>query len=229
MVEVVQGLAPASASLEFGSGKSKNYRLDAYRHYVKRLKSRFLQFVSQRPTTTPEKCEHCNFCSWKDLCEDDWRQHDHLNQVARISSPQIRRLREVGITTMAELAQAKESMPEMSSFETLRKQASLQVHKRVTDEDKVDRKAPDPQGYAGFYRMPKPDEGDLYFDMEGYPYEKGGLEYLFGVSYMQSGELLFKCFWGHDRQNEKKAFEQFIDFVSERLRLYPNLHIFDFI
>jgi hypothetical protein len=64
--------------------------------------------------------------------------------------------------------------------------------------------------------------------MEGYPYEKGGLEYLFGVSYRQSGELVFKGFWGHDRQGEKKAFEEFIDFVSERLRLYPNLHIYHY-
>ncbi|CAM8658174.1 RecB family nuclease, TM0106, putative [Oxalobacteraceae bacterium] len=228
MVEVVQGLAPASASLEFGSGKSKSYRLDAYRHYVRRLKSRFLDFVSQRPTTTPEKCEHCNFCSWKDLCTEDWRNQDHLNQVARISAPQIRRLREAGIKTMAELAQASDAVPGMSSFETLRKQASLQVHKRATDEDKVELKVPDPLGYGGFYRLPNPDEGDLYFDMEGYPYEKGGLEYLFGVSYWQSGELVFKPFWGHDRQGEKKAFEEFIDFVSERLRLYPNLHIYHY-
>ena len=228
MVEVVQGLAPASASLEFGSGKSKSYRLDAYRHYIKRLKSRFLEFVSQRPVTNPEKCEYCNFCSWKDLCADDWREHDHLNQVARISSPQIRRLREAGITTMAELAQASDAVPGMSSFETLRMQASLQVHKRFTDEDKVEFKVPDPLGYGGFYRLPNPDEGDLYFDMEGYPYEKDGLEYLFGISYWQSGELLFKGFWGHDRQGEKKAFEEFIDFVSERLRLYPNLHIYHY-
>ena len=228
MVEAVQQVAPASASLEFGSGKSKNYRLDAYRHYVRRLKSRFLDFVTQRPPTTPEKCEHCNFCSWKDLCTADWRNQDHLNQVARISAPQIRRLREAGITTMAELAQVNDVVPGMSSFETLRKQAALQVHKRATDEDKVDLKVPDPLGYGGFYRLPAADEGDLYFDMEGYPYEKGGLEYLFGVSYRQSGELVFKGFWGHDRQGERQAFEQFIDFVSGRLRLYPNLHIYHY-
>ena len=37
MVEVVQGLSPVSARLEFGTGQSKSYRLDSYRHYVKRV------------------------------------------------------------------------------------------------------------------------------------------------------------------------------------------------
>jgi uncharacterized protein len=214
--------------LELGSGESKTYRLDNYRHYVNRLKARFLRFVEERPSTQAQKCDHCGFCAWKDLCADDWAKADHLNQVARISSPQIKRLKAAGITTLAALAESNVSVPGMASLESLRRQAQLQLNKRTTGEDKVDIKSLDPVAKTGFYRLPAPDQGDMYFDMEGYPYVKDGLEYLFGVSYLVDGELKFKPFWGHDRQGERTAFEQFIDFVMERIRLYPESHIYHY-
>jgi hypothetical protein len=34
----------------------------------------------------------------------------------------------------------------------------------------------------GFARLPKPDAGDLFFDIEGDPFYELGLEYLFGFS-----------------------------------------------
>jgi predicted RecB family nuclease len=228
MVTAVQGVPPAEASLELGSGESKTYRLDNYRHYVNRLKARFLKFVEERPTTEAKKCDHCGFCVWKDLCADDWTQADHLNQVARISSPQIKRLKAAGVMTLAALAEANVLVPGMASLDTLRRQAQLQLHKRTTGEDKVDIKSLDSQATTGFYRLPAPDQGDMYFDMEGYPYVKDGLEYLFGVSYLDGGELRFKPFWGHDRHGERQAFEQFIDFVMARISLYPNLHIYHY-
>jgi len=228
MVTVVQGVPPAEASLELGSGESKTYRLDNYRHYVNRLKARFLRFVEERPSTEAQKCDHCGFCVWKDLCADDWARADHLNQVARISSPQIKRLKAAGITTLAALAESNVSVPGMASLQSLRLQAQLQLHKRTTGEDKVDIKSLDPVAKTGFYRLPAPGQGDMYFDMEGYPYVKDGLEYLFGVSYHHDGELKFKPFWGHDRQGERTAFEQFIDFVMERIRLYPESHIYHY-
>ena len=50
----------------------------------------------------------------------------------------------------------------------------------------------------GFYRLPEPSPGDVFFDMEGDPYfDIGtGLEYLFGA-HTPEGE--FHAFWGCDR------------------------------
>jgi uncharacterized protein len=76
--------------------------------------------------------------------------------------------------------------------------------------------------------MPKPDEGDLFFDMEGDPFTTDGLEYLFGLYYMDKGEPIFTPFWAHDRLEERRAFEQLIDFISERLRQYPKAHIYHY-
>ena len=77
--------------------------------------------------------------------------------------------------------------------------------------------------------------GDLFFDIEGDPFvEEGGadgLEYLFGV--IEPGDGLgldpaFHAFWGLDREGEKRAFEQLIDFFMDRLALDPNIHIYHY-
>ena len=58
--------------------------------------------------------------------------------------------------------------------------------------------------------------------MEGDPlFEPGrGLEYLFGC-WMPDDEPQFRAFWGTTRDDEKRAFEAFVDFIVERRRQYP--------
>ena len=53
----------------------------------------------------------------------------------------------------------------------------------------------------GLNRLPEPSKGDLYFDIEGdHFYEEGGLEYLFGISYINDeGELDHKRYWAKNR------------------------------
>ena len=40
-----------------------------------------------------------------------------------------------------------------------------------------------------------------------------GLEYLWGVAYREDSAERFRAFWGMDRPQEKRAFQDFIDFV----------------
>ena len=80
----------------------------------------------------------------------------------------------------------------------------------------------------GFHRMPKAVDGDLFFDMEGNPLEEGGLEYLFGLYIDEDGQRTFKPFWAHTRNEEKVAFEQFIDWVIGHLKRYPDAHIYHY-
>lgn len=228
MLQAVQDLAPVSAYLELGDNSTKSYRLHDYQHYVAAVKQRFLDFVTRRPATSPEKCGHCGLCVWADLCDAEWQRSDHLNQIANIRMDDIRKLRAAGIHTLEALATATQPVPAVGSLNTLQTQASLQLHKRLSLKDEIHLMKPDTAAGNGFYSLPKPNEGDLYFDMEGYPHEKGGLEYLFGVSYMEGNERRFKPFWGHDRAGEKRAFEQFIDFVMERIGKSPDLHIYHY-
>ena len=86
-----------------------------------------------------------------------------------------------------------------------------------------------PKRRRGFHRLPRPDAGDMFFDMEGDPHEDGGLEYLFGVGYRDRGAAWrFRAFWAHTRADERTAFEAFIDFVAARRAEHPGAHVYHY-
>ncbi len=82
----------------------------------------------------------------------------------------------------------------------------------------------------GLALLPPGNVADVYFDMEGYPLVPGGREYLFGVYGLngQTGSLEFKDWWAHDRAEEKLAFEGFLDWVFDRWKSNPGMHIFHY-
>jgi len=78
-------------------------------------------------------------------------------------------------------------------------------------------------------RLPEPNEGDIYFDMEGNPLEDPRhLEYLFGIYYLERGAYEFKGVWALNLSEEQKAFEDFMDFVTARIKEYPKAHIYHY-
>ncbi len=79
---------------------------------------------------------------------------------------------------------------------------------------------------------PIPDDGDIFFDFEGDPLwaEDGstdwGLEYLFGVVEGPADDYVFKPFWAHDREGERQALLDFLDYVTARREAHPGMHIY---
>ena len=57
---------------------------------------------------------------------------------------------------------------------------------------------------------------------------EGGLEYLFGIYYFDEGKPIFTPFWGHDREQERQAFSDFMDFVVARKAQFPSMHIYHY-
>jgi len=229
----VQGAEPAAMHLALGDGSEHAYRVADFSRYYGQVRDRFLDFTAKRPNDTyPERCDYCPFCPWRDLCEERWIKDDHLNQVADVRRTQIDRLRAAGVGTLASLARLAPDtvVPKMQAetLEKLRSQARLQLERRQTGEPKLELLPPDPDARRGFHRMPAPNAGDLFFDMEGDPFETGGLEYLFGVRYLEGGKPQFRAFWAHDRAAEKKAFEELMDFFAARLAKHPGAHIYHY-
>lgn len=232
MLAELQGVMPRMMHIALGNGEEVNLKVADYFRYYKNAKARFLEFIAQRSTTYPEGCDHCGFCDWRDICAGQWVRDDHLNQVANISNLQIKRLNDAGITTLKQLAGLGSSatIPKMSPeiLQKLREQASLQLRKRETGKDIYELLTPKTDTVRGLMRLPLPDEGDVFFDMEGDPLEEDGLEYLFGVYYVENDKPVFKGFWAHNRQEERAAFESFMDFILARLQKYPLMHIYHY-
>ena len=239
-LERLLGVAPEYAHVLLANGERRSFRLDEYSAYFRHLKASFLAEIAtlqggalaERLDETPMPVAHCELCTWSERCAQLREERDHLSMVARIRSDQIRRLAdaEPPILTMHQLAAARDrsAPPGMSreTFATLRRQARLQVRQSDSGTPQVEILAPEEN--RGFGLLPEPDVGDLFFDMEGDPlYEPGrGLEYLFGL-YL-SKEDRFVPFWGTNRTEERHAFERFVDFLVERRRRYPNLHVYHY-
>ncbi|MFY9738118.1 MAG: TM0106 family RecB-like putative nuclease [Candidatus Cybelea sp.] len=237
-LERLQGRLPEFGHVVFGNGEEQRFRMNDYMAYYRHLKRAFLDFANnsafdrmEEPNEYPRKCKHCVVCTWNEACTNKRESDDHLSLVAWMRRDQIAKLEAGGIERVAQLALAEDDRrPTGMSPETfikLRRQASLQVRGRDSLEPIYELlECPPP---LGFSLLPPPSAGDVFFDMEGDPlYEPGrGLEYLFGC-WMPDDDPAFRAFWGLDRAEEKRAFEQFVDFVIERRSRFPALHVYHY-
>jgi uncharacterized protein len=231
----ITGKLPQHMHVELGDGRRESFRVADYFYYYRHLLGRMLasaQTSAEVAPVYPSPCDFCSLCHWRERCEATRLADDHLSGVASITRQQIARLESAGVATMEQLAQlsADAVVPKLAlpSLAKLRQQAALQVQERTTGQQIALVLPVAADEIRGFARMPEPDAGDLFFDMEGDPMEVGGLEYLFGVVYFDHGAAGFKCFWAHNRDEERQAFMDFMDFVAERLAQYPHMHIYHY-
>jgi len=231
LVQAIQGVAPEWMNVVLGTRESQSFRVAEFAAYYRSVKRGFESVVDAGLSTTyPEPVEHCALCRWEEHCVARREADDHLSLVARIQRSQCIQLVEREITTVAQLAAAEsEDRPPRigtAAFESLRAHARLQVEQRRSGELRYELLMPE-QG-CGFAHLPMPSEGDVFFDMEGDPFFDEGLEYLFGAVLLEADGPRFQAFWATDRASEKQAFEQFIDFVIERLERFPDLHVYHY-
>lgn len=228
----VQGIVPLEMHVILGDGRRASYRYLEYEAYFRALRARFVAVLVQDAATTPEKIAACSTCRWSEACAKRRDEEDHLSLVAGIRREQIAKLRAGGIATLASLGAARDAdrpaaMAD-STWQTLRAQARLQAFSRAGNG--LDYELLPLVAGRGFGLLPPPTNGDLYFDMEGDPWFEGGsLEYLWGVTYRDdTGAPTFRAFWGHTRETERVAFENFIAFVRARLQQYPGAHVYHY-
>lgn len=233
MVAKVQGADPQLMHVVLGDKREATYRFADYARYLNMITRRFLERVQGDVVETyPTPCEKCDQCKWSGLCEERRLKDDHLSQVANITRLQVKKLELAGVKTLEALAKhsTDSRVPKMTpeTLAKLHQQARLQLLARETGERHLELLPEAADELRGFARLPKPAEGDLFFDMEGDPLEEGGLEYLFGLYYFEHGEARFKAFWAHSRAEEKVAFEEFMDFVTGWLLKYSNAFIYHY-
>lgn len=190
------------------------------------------------------KCGRCEACDEQVLARDD------LLLVAGLTGGQRAHLHDAGIVTMQQLA-ATQQLATMQGgvasgvdvdvgvgvdvdvdglsarvLSNLRAQAALQVAQRESGRPEYEIHDADALG-----SIPEPNPGDLFFDFEGDPLwappgsSEWGLEYLFGVL---DAEGNFSPIWAHDRAQERAALVEFLDFVVDRRRRYPGMHVFHY-
>jgi predicted RecB family nuclease len=205
------------------------------------------------PGTYPEPVEHCDVCRWKLECMKRRRHDDDVSLVAGAPYRMRRALKARGIATRRGLAALAVPLPPTEPLDgvgagallTAREQAAIQVrgeeaghtiHELLEPERKPDGTLTPNRGLT---MLPPPRPGDLFFDMEGDPYAlDDGVDYLFGIlepgRTASDGKPVFHAFWGVDAEGqvnmaaEKRAFEQAIDLMTNRLAADPSMHVYHY-
>ena len=226
----------------------------AYCRLVARDFEAFLESGGVFPVEgTPEPVEHCGVCRWSERCRKQWRAEDDLSLVAGLSSRQRRALHAIDVATRTGLAEPAEPLPDRldgagrEALARIQAQAGIQVRgerlgKTISElieppRDREGELVPN----QGLLMLPEPSASDLFFDIEGDPFfesdEVDGIDYLFGVIEPgrpdADGQPFFHAFWSIEEGTvttgaERRAFEAFIDLVSDRLEADPNLHIYHY-
>ncbi len=224
----VQGVAPEAAHLQLGDGSRYTVRLSEVSAYARHARRMLEAFLAERPDTRPDPVSGCGLCRWRERCAAEWERDDSLALVAGISRSQRQKLDAAGITTMADLAARHARVPRMAAETQTRltAQARLQSARRAGGPPAFELRDAEPG--KGFGMLPAPDDGDVFYDIEGDPYYPGGLEYLHGLWLRENGAWTFRAFWAHDRDAEGRAVADLLAFLVDHLRRHPRAHIYHY-
>jgi predicted RecB family nuclease len=249
----LQGVVPRWMHLALGNSEFASLKVDNFAAYERQTRRSLREFVEKDPGDNPpmdpypDPVEHCAICRWSQTCAARRRADDDLSLVAGITSRQRRALKTAGVLTrrgFAGLAEAPTLFHlRREALERTQLQARLQVvsedegrlRYELLDPERDDNGALIPN--RGLLALPQPSVGDLFFDIEGARYytEDGkefGLQYLFGLvdtaDVGPDGTPRYTQIWSFDRQREKRGFEELIDFITERRRRNPELHVYHY-
>ncbi|WP_395638819.1 TM0106 family RecB-like putative nuclease [Pseudolysinimonas sp.] len=165
-------------------------------------------------------------CEW---CAPEIEGTRDVLLVAGMRTTSRARLADAGIHTIDQLAASTGEADGIGgpALEKLRAQARMQLTPHADGEVKYE-----VSSAGSLSQLPPADAGDIFFDFEGDPLWTSngldwGLDYLWGLITLEPEEK-FTAFWAHDRDEEKQALIDFLEFVQARRKAHPGLHIYHY-
>ncbi|MTI13150.1 TM0106 family RecB-like putative nuclease [Sansalvadorimonas verongulae] len=233
MLEAIQGRRAETITVALGNGCKERLRTSDCFYYYLSLKDGFLEAQKDfSPDSPVDPAESKNWLNWSEEAEAQLIARDHPFQVANITRGQVAKLKSAGIETMQNLAETELThVPGIhpSVLQRLKDQASIQKDSEGLEHPAFVVLPHGLDEVTGLELLPAHSDSDVFFDIEGFPLEEGGLEYLWGATYFDNdGQRVFRDFWAHDRQQEKEAFEGFIGWAYKRWIKDPTMHIYHY-
>lgn len=240
LLEPILGHRPEHFKLYLGGKRfeegEQGYPTANFWSWYELLRRRYRDFRSSfDPSQEPEDAPG-DHGQWEPFIQRRLEAKADLILVAGMRQNQRCKLRSAGIPTIDALAAWPENKPvrdlDPAMLARLRDQARIQIASRSrTDGRPAHEVRPLGQQTKGLAMLPAPDNGDIWFDMEGFPDPINGekLEYLFGACYRDDqGELKFQGLWAHNPAKEKQTFDDLIEWVQQRRLQHPNLHVYHY-
>jgi uncharacterized protein len=230
------GSRPDQFKLYLGGGRFQTYESAEFWSWYEQLRQRYRDFrFAFDPNQEPEDAPG-DHGLWEPFIQQRLEAKRDLILVAGMRQSQRSKLCAAGISTIDALAARLDDNPvsglDPAMLVRLRDQARIQIASESrTDDRPAHQVRPMEQQSRGLAMLPAPDDGDIWFDMEGFPDPVSGekLEYLFGACYRdEQEELKFADWWAHSPSEEKQAFDGFVQWVQQRRQRHPNLHVYHY-
>ena len=233
ILETIQGRRPENLVVVLGNNACKRLSTNNYFYYYQQLKKSFLLMHHQfNSVNRPDPSESVSWGRWEDYAKQLLLDIDHLSQVANITRSQIKKLNQANIRTMQSLVDNKTQR--VSGINTdvlnrLKSQARIQKESIGQDKPLFNINIPDHGQKQGLALLPPYSPLDVFFDIEGFPLEEGGLEYLWGCVFFDVDlKREFKDLWAHNKIEEQQAFKGFIEWAYARWKKDPTMHIYHY-
>ena len=230
ILEEIQGILPGSIKIITKNKTTHIFQTRQFFYFYQFLKRKFLDYHSSFTSENmPIPKKHQDHRDWTVFAKKRLHTLDDISLVAGIRQTHCENLKLKNINTIDELSKCNEErikgMPG-STFRTLRDQASLQVSSR--EKSKPVFKVLSHTGERlGLEILPAPNEADVFFDMEGYPFlAEEGLEYLYGNVINEDRKYI--RFWAESKAKEIVAFKDWIEWAYDRWKKNPQMHIYHY-
>ena len=233
MLESIQKRKAENLVVALGNDTNERVPLVHCYDYYKSVKKAFLNDqLNWSSSHEPDAADFTNHGNWSEYAAHSLEERDHLSRVARITRNQINKLERQGVDTLNALASSqslKVAGIQPEKMEWLAHQAKLQQESKDLEVPAYTLRNSNPIPDTGLSALPEPSTLDVFFDIEGFPLEGDGLEYLWGCTYIdENGSKAFRDWWAHDTKAERVAFEGFIDWVHTRWKEDPSMHVYHY-
>ena len=235
LLKETQGILPKNFYILLKDNKKEAIKLkDVFNTFLVH-KENFEKFIKN--DFNRKKLEKISSISQRDLqkfYENEWKVKKDLNLLLGCNKNSVKKINQAGIYSFDKLAKfnPKKEIKGLRDETKIKliNQAKLQMEAEKEGTIKFKYIEKNFTLNKGFNLLPEPTQNDLFFDLEGvqdYVYE-GKLEYLFGIFYEEKGEKIFKPFWAHNRQEEKKSLIKFFEFTKKHFEKYPKSKIYHY-
>lgn len=169
------------------------------------------------------------YCEYPTLCEQERYNRDDLSQLYEFSDRYHRLdLEGAGFTTVASIANAEAE--DLEGVIPTKQILKYQPWAKVINDSRTLgglKMAPlvDPAEFGDL--LPVKNEGDLFVDYEWYQPTGEPTELIYMLSATDWNEVFYP-FVAKNRDEELKAFQDFVTFCLERIEKYPEAHIYHF-
>ena len=206
ILERLQGVLPKEAYIINAEGEEKGFLIDDFLDYF-HLTREVIEKILDGEKPPPFLKSGCKHSPWYSLCVEETEGCQDVSLIYRLSQGDQRRLYEIGIHTVQDLADADLEKLQ-SKFEDWPYDKILRFHNQarvlISKEPIILRKN----------EFPKV-KNEIYFDIESDPTR--GIDYLLGVLVKTNAKATYKYFLAGGRdggKEEEKIWREFLNFLE---------------